>query len=189
MLNKNHLVLSDYPTLIERFFKKVNKNGPIYKDIGNCWIWTASVDQNGYGTCFLGGKRFAKAQRAGWLIKHGFLDTKLFCCHKCDNPICVNPDHIFLGTQKDNLNDASKKGRTSNKNKYKTKCLKGHKFTEENTYITKGGSRVCRKCKTNHNKRIHKINMMNPLWRKKKSEQATKNSQKRRLRLKLMKKD
>ncbi len=70
---------------------------------------------NGYGKCHLGGKpnNSEKAHRISWKLHRGEIAEGLNVCHKCDTPACVNPDHLFLGGQRDNLRDAARKGRTS----------------------------------------------------------------------------
>jgi YHS domain-containing protein len=85
----------------ERFARHVHKTD-------TCWLWTAATDGKGYG-------RFDNmaAHRFAYELYIGPIPDKLFVCHKCDNPPCVNPDHLFLGTQKDNMLDCSRKGRTS----------------------------------------------------------------------------
>jgi hypothetical protein len=75
-----------------------------------CWIWTAARDQRGYG-CFRWNGRLVKAHRVAWMIERGPIGDGLHACHRCDNPPCVRPDHIFLGTASDNMRDAYTKGR------------------------------------------------------------------------------
>lgn len=71
-----------------------------------CWEWKAGRGARGYGVLGAG-----KAHRVAWELTNGKILGSLFVCHKCDNPPCCNPNHLFLGTCKDNLEDCSKKGR------------------------------------------------------------------------------
>lgn len=76
----------------------------------NCWVWHKSIEQSGYGRIKING-RTIKAHRLSWNIHFGEIPPGLFVCHKCDNPPCVNPEHLFLGTAKDNTQDMIEKGR------------------------------------------------------------------------------
>lgn len=76
-----------------------------------CWIWTAGRNTNGYGQFYDGHRRWI-ASRFAWGIYHGDIPKGLLVCHRCDNPLCVNPAHLFLGTAKDNADDCVKKGRS-----------------------------------------------------------------------------
>lgn len=94
--------------LAERFWAKVDKSG-------DCWIWQGGADQNGYGYIYDEKRRKnAKAHRVSYEIANRFskpIPPKLLVCHKCDNPPCVRPDHLFLGTNKNNMEDMVAKGR------------------------------------------------------------------------------
>lgn len=101
--------------LTERFWPKVDKNGPTMPHMQTpCWIWTGSRNRQGYGVIKVGnhydGWRGQKAHRVSWFIATGSWPT-LDMCHHCDNPSCVNPDHLFQGDASTNMKDAVRKGR------------------------------------------------------------------------------
>lgn len=75
-----------------------------------CCLWTGSKDNGGYGTIHYEGK-VRKAHRVSLAAVHGDIPKGMCILHKCDNPACVNPDHLFLGTQVDNIRDMVSKGR------------------------------------------------------------------------------
>lgn len=77
-----------------------------------CLVWRMSTNQDGYGHFGLHGKRF-RAPRAAYECFVGPIPCGVYVLHKCDNPRCVNPEHLFLGTQLDNMRDAVAKGRVS----------------------------------------------------------------------------
>lgn len=92
--------------LTERFWRKVDKSaGP-----EGCWPWTGSRHGFGYGFVSAGGKRRG-AHRVSWELANGPIPDGLSVCHRCDNPPCVNPAHLFLGTVGDNTRDMMAKGR------------------------------------------------------------------------------
>ena len=77
----------------------------------DCWVWTGSKDQNGYGMFWFDG-RVQRASRVSWqLYNKEQIPTRSNICHRCDNPSCVNPNHLFLGTYSDNLQDCWDKRR------------------------------------------------------------------------------
>lgn len=88
----------------------------ISKESSGCWLWTGSVDGGGYGTLSRGRNLSPhKAHRVSFEMRNGPIPKGMHICHKCDTPACVNPDHLFLGTPKDNLQDASRKNRLNEK--------------------------------------------------------------------------
>lgn len=90
---------------VERFWRKVDKRGP-----DDCWEWVGSLSVRDYGRMKVCGK-LVQAHRLSYEIANGAIPDGIFVCHKCDNPKCVNPSHLWLGTHRDNMQDARRKGR------------------------------------------------------------------------------
>jgi len=97
------------------FWRKVQKSD-------GCWEWAGSVDRKGYGKYHdrrNGQLRIISAHRYSYELAYGPFDRSLFVLHRCDNPACVRPDHLFLGTALDNMQDMIKKGRHAEQRKPK----------------------------------------------------------------------
>ena len=98
--------------LEERFWEKVDKS-PGLGPNGECWFWRGVTAGAGYGVIGLGSRKLGKeyAHRVIWVLMNGPIPEGLFVLHTCDEPLCVNPKHLWLGTPKDNVRDMLKKGR------------------------------------------------------------------------------
>lgn len=133
----------------QRFWAKV------LKVEGGCWEWQATRIKAGYGHINIGG-RILRAHRVSYELAQSPIPDGLCVLHKCDNRPCVNPDHLFLGTKKDNFWDAVQKGRlsrTPNPSRLtQTHCKRGHELSGNNLAgngLTKQGApmRDCRICR------------------------------------------
>ena len=106
-----------------------------------CDEWTGARNK-GYGMLLLNGK--AKyAHRIVWMQDNGHTDLQIN--HHCDNPACINIEHLYAGTHKENMRDMRERGRVNSHNAKKTHCKRGHEFTPENTKMN-GDRRACRSC-------------------------------------------
>jgi hypothetical protein len=87
---------------IEKFWSRTDRSS-------GCWEWTGSSSA-GYGNATFDGKRIS-SHRLAWILTYGPIPEGIYVCHHCDNAYCINPEHLFLGTAKDNAQDSVKKGR------------------------------------------------------------------------------
>lgn len=100
-----HRAIEITESLMKRFWEKVQKTE-------TCWIWTAYKNRQGYGKIGTSASKSINAHRVSWVIHNGPITDSQFVCHACDNPSCVRPEHLFLGTRQENINDMMLKKRS-----------------------------------------------------------------------------
>lgn len=131
-------------TVEDRFWTSVVKGG-----VEDCWVRTTAPWGDGYTAIRVDGVKVG-AHRFSYELHHRPLKPGEKVLHSCDNPPCVNPAHLRVGSQGDNVADMNGKGR--NGHARKTRCKRGHEYTPENTYVSRG-KRHCRTCRTEDHRR------------------------------------
>lgn len=126
--------------VVERLAARAIVGGP-----DECWLWQGATNgTNDYGTLGIRG-RTLYAHRVAWEEANGRpVPAGLVVRHSCDNPPCINPAHLDVGTQQDNVDDMM--ARTGSYMAKRTHCKHGHEYTPENTRINSRGTRDCRTC-------------------------------------------
>lgn len=121
---------------LTRFWSKVDKSG-------DCWLWTGAKGKglHAYGKVMIRRVTF-KSSRVAYALTVGPIPDGMHVLHRCDNPPCVNPAHLFLGTHADNMADMNAKGR-----RVVTRCAKGHEYAGGNLGFSANGQRRCLTCR------------------------------------------
>jgi hypothetical protein len=145
-------VLKPIKSDVERLEEKY-----VPEPMSGCWIWLGAIHSSGYGLVQRN-KRNIQAHRESWRVFRGSFDESLKVLHKCDNRTCINPNHLFLGTQQDNIADMIAKGRfarstwtallakTARDKREATHCKRGHIRSVENLSVDRHGFRHCKEC-------------------------------------------
>ena len=113
--------------------------------MNDCIEWPLYRHEDGYGQLRVGEKKW-RVHRLAWTFMYGEIPEGMCVLHRCDNPPCFNPKHLFIGTKADNTKDMISKGRNFAPNKNKTHCKYGHPFEGDNLYVYPSGKRDCRAC-------------------------------------------
>ena len=111
-----------------------------------CILWDGAVNSMGYGQVRDKGKT-KYVHRLVWKEKNGTIPKGMVIMHKCDTPLCVNQEHLVLGSQGDNLRDMMQKGRGRKQFARRTYCISGHKFSSKAIYFARGAYRIRNICK------------------------------------------
>lgn len=126
------------PRFVDDFWSQIEKTHEY-----GCWLWVGTTDGKGYGRW----KNRHLAHREVWRRECGDIPVEMMVLHICDQPPCVNPRHLYLGTIRENTIDAVVRGRWAATNLDKADCPAGHPYTDDNVYIVpKTGARQCKTC-------------------------------------------
>lgn len=147
---REHLKLTDIKRMRICYQKKANA----------CWEHNYVGTKEGYARFYIYNKKGNRTRksvalhRLFYYLYNGDFNDNLLVCHTCDNPKCINPAHLFLGTHADNAKDKKVKNRARNGHTNKTHCKRGHEFTNKNTrYRNNGKWRICITCQDIRNAR------------------------------------
>lgn len=126
--------------LVVRFWRKVEKTD-------GCWKWHGGTQHGGYGVLGVGtpSRKLIRAHRLSYILANGPIADNAHVLHRCDNPPCTNPEHLFLGNPKVNGADRSAKGRNNHPGERKTHCRNGHPLAIINHQSGVRGCPVCRR--------------------------------------------
>jgi hypothetical protein len=128
----------------------------VEKTASGCWVFGGARDRKGYGRIGFRGTNW-HAARVAWTLTYGEIPPRTMVLHHCDNPPCIRPEHLFLGTAQDNSDDAWQKGRATisamvqasvKKRREKRICKHGHPLEGVNLYVNAKGERGCKICRS-----------------------------------------
>ncbi len=122
---------------------------------GECLVFTGTRTPDGYGRVSIENKGKAYAHRVTWEEHNGPIPDGLVVRHSCDNPPCVNIEHLLIGTHKDNAKDRDERRRGAQSGA--THCKYGHPFDEENTRFSRAGRRICRTCNRRQKREARRV--------------------------------
>lgn len=152
------------PTVEERFWSKVNKNGPLWNGT-HCWLWTGSRDKDGYGKLRYG--RMTRSHRVAYTLFNMPIPSGLQIDHLCRVSSCVNPNHLEAVTCQENVIRGMGPEVARQRQLVKTHCPKGHPYDDQNT-VKKKNKRDCRACiniRGRDDYRKHKRHLSAQYWR------------------------
>jgi len=145
---KTHIPTKRASDVVSRFWSKVKTGNP-----DDCWLWTAKIEQNGYGRFWVNGHSVF-AHRFAYELTHGPIPRGLTVDHLCRNRACENPAHMELVPLRTNVLRGV--GITAQLAR-KTHCPHGHPYDLLNTYINRRGARICRECQREWNRKLFKL--------------------------------
>jgi hypothetical protein len=140
---------------IHHLFRQVISTRSIPEPNSGCWLWLGSVGREGYGEIVLQPHRIG-AHRAAFAAFRGTVAPGAFVCHRCDNPSCVNPDHLFVGSHADNMRDAQRKGRLRS-GLSPAVHFRRRKLTDEQVAAIRADQRIARVIAADHGVGRHHV--------------------------------